>query len=889
MQEDIQVGETVKTTCAYCGVGCGVLATKTSAGTIDIKGDPDHPANYGRLCSKGSALGETLDLSGRLLHPEILGSPTDWDTALDHVADKFKKTIKAYGPDSVAFYVSGQLLTEDYYVANKLMKGYIGSANIDTNSRLCMSSSVAGHKQTFGSDTVPGTYEDLELADVIVLVGSNLAWCHPVIYQRIAAAKIARPGMKVVLVDPRRTMTADIADLHLPIKADGDVALFQGLLSYLSKNSLLNTPYIDQHTTGFRDAVDAANNLSEAELIRQTGLTLSAIQQFYELFGKTDKTVTVYSQGVNQSVVGTDKVNAILSCHLATGRIGRAGMGPFSITGQPNAMGGREVGGLANMLACHMDIENEGHRTIVQSFWKSPTIAQKPGLKAVDMFKAVMSGQIKAIWIMATNPVDSLPDANFVKSALRACPFVVVSDIQSHTDTTALAHVKLPSLGWGEKEGLVTNSERRMSRQRAFLKAPGDAKADWWQFTEIAKRMGFTNGFSYTKSADIAREFAALSASENSGTRDFDIGIIADYSDDEYADMAPLQWPLTRKRDTADRRFFANGNFFTPNGKARFQTQASAQKSKTGDKYPYTLNTGRVRDHWHTMTRTGKSPRLSQHLTEPFAEIHPIDASKLGIGNTDLVEISSDLSSIVVRAHVTDKVQSGSIFVPIHWTDEFASNGRVGTLIPAIVDPYSGQPATKNIPCNIRLFNVALKGFLIVQDKPATFSADYWAAAKCNDGWRIEFAFKNLLTNPLKFATEVLKTSDLITYADKFTGANRYATFQENQLTGALYLSVTPIDISRSWIAGELGQPFENEFLRHRIVAGRPPADTPDIGAIVCSCFSVGQNQIQSAITESGCLTTTAIGECLKAGTNCGSCRSEIQELINLEMPAAAE
>ncbi|MEH6477043.1 MAG: molybdopterin-dependent oxidoreductase, partial [Sneathiella sp.] len=695
--------------------------------------------------------------------------------------------------------------------------------------------------------------------------------------------------MKVVLVDPRRTMTADMADLHLPIKADGDVALFQGLLSYLAKNSLLNTQYIDQHTTGFENALDAATSHTEAELVRQTGLTLPAIQQFYELFGKTEKTVTVYSQGVNQSISGTDKVNAILNCHLATGRIGRPGMGPFSITGQPNAMGGREVGGLANMLACHMDIENQGHRTIVQSFWNSPTIAQKPGLKAVDMFKAVMSGQIKAIWIMATNPVDSLPDANFVKSALQACPFVVVSDIQSQTDTTALAHVKLPSLGWGEKEGLVTNSERRMSRQRAFLTAPGDAKADWWQFTEIAKRMGFESYFSYTKSADIAREFAALSASENNGTRDFDISVMADYSDVEYAEMPPLQWPLTRKCDPADSRFFADGNFFTPNGKARFQTQASAQEPKTCDKYPYTLNTGRVRDHWHTMTRTGKSARLSQHLTEPFAEIHPIDARRLKINDADLVEVSSDLSSIIVRACITDKVQSGSIFVPIHWTDEFASNGRVDTLIPAIVDPYSGQPASKNTPCTIRPYQVALHGFMIVQEKPSALPADYWSAAKCTGGWRIELALKNQIFNPLEYATRLLNTDDLITYIDRCTGASRVAAFNGDQLTGALYLSANAIDISRSWIADQLGQSFENVFLRHRVVAGRPPADTPDIGAIVCSCFSVGQNQIRSAITESGCRTTTAIGECLKAGTNCGSCRSEIQELINLEMPAAAE
>ncbi|MBL4666960.1 MAG: molybdopterin-dependent oxidoreductase, partial [Sneathiella sp.] len=740
-----------------------------------------------------------------------------------------------------------------------------------------------------GSDTVPGTYEDLELADVIVLVGSNLAWCHPVIYQRIAAAKSARPEMKVVLIDPRRTMTADIADIHLPIKPDGDVALFQGLLSHLAVNDQLNAQYIAQHTTGFDTAIQAANSLSDMELVTRTGLTLPALKQFYQLFGKTEKIVTVYSQGVNQSAVGTDKVTAILNCHLATGRIGREGMGPFSITGQPNAMGGREVGGLANMLACHMDIENKDHQGIVQSFWKSPIIAQKPGLKAVDMFQAVMSGDIKAIWIMATNPVDSLPDANFVKAALQACPFVVVSDIQSDTDTTALAHVKLPSLGWGEKDGLVTNSERRMSRQRAFLNAPGEAKADWWQFAEIAKRMGFESSFTYTQPADIAREFAKLSAAENNGTRDFDIGVMSDYSDADYNKMPPLQWPIDRSGSKKDKRFFGDGIFFTPDGKARFHTQSETLTSATSEKFPFTLNTGRIRDHWHTMTRTGKSARLSQHITEPFAEVHPVDALQLGILDNDLVEVSSELSSLIVRANVTNKVQEGSVFVPIHWTDQFASSARVDTLIPSIVDPYSGQPASKNTPCNIRPYAAALHGFMISKQKPETIPADYWAAAKCEQGWRIEFALKKKLTSPSDFAASLLKTNNLITYNDKHNGSNRYAAFDEGRLVAALYLSEAPLDISRSWVVGLLGAEFGDMHLRYRVVAGRPPADTPDIGAIVCSCFSVGRNQIRSAILDDGCMTTAAIGECLKAGTNCGSCRSEIQELINLEIPAAAE
>ena len=396
----------VKTTCPYCGVGCGVLAKRGPNRTATIQGDPDHPSNFGRLCSKGAALAETIGLEGRLLHPEIGGRKETWDQALDLVATRFSEAIAAHGPDSVAFYVSGQMLTEDYYVANKLMKGFIGSANIDTNSRLCMASAVAGHRRAFGADTVPGTYRDLELADLVVLVGSNLAWCHPVLYQRLAAAKSARPDMRIVVIDPRRTVTAEISDLHLPIRADGDVALFTGLLSHLAKQGRIDRDYVEAHTAGLEAALIAASALRREDVEQQTGLDAKSLTRFYRLFGETEKVVTVYSQGVNQSSRGTDKVNAIVNCHLAAGRIGRPGMGPFSVTGQPNAMGGREVGGLANMLAAHMDIDNAADRARVQRFWRAPAVAAKPGLKAIDLFRAVRKGRIKALWIIGTNPAE---------------------------------------------------------------------------------------------------------------------------------------------------------------------------------------------------------------------------------------------------------------------------------------------------------------------------------------------------------------------------------------------------------------------------------------------------------------------------------------------------
>lgn len=884
MMPATKIGEEVKTTCPYCGVGCGVIAKRNKDGTVAVRGDPDHPANFGRLCSKGSALHETVGLEGRLLAPEIDGRKADWDEALNTVASKFSETIAEHGPDSVAFYVSGQILTEDYYVANKLMKGFIGSANIDTNSRLCMSSSVAAHKRAFGSDTVPGTYEDLELADVVVLVGSNLVWCHPVIYQRIAAAKEKRPHMKIVVIDPRRTMTASIADLFLPIRPDGDVALFAGLLQYLAENNTLNKDYIDQHTNGFDDTLRMAKEqFSMDDIVTQTGLSPEEIKQFYELFRANEKTVTVFSQGVNQSVSGTDKANAIINCHLATGRIGRPGTGPFSITGQPNAMGGREVGGLANMLAAHMDIENPEHRNIVQKFWQSPTIADHSGLKAIDMFKGVADGRIKAIWIMSTNPVVSLPEADSVARALADCPFVVVSDVLRETDTTAYANVLLPASGWGEKNGTVTNSERTISRQRAFMAAPGEAQPDWWQMCEVAKRMGFEDGFSYNNPSEIFAEHAALSAFENDQKRDFDIGDHASISQEKYDDLKPFQWPRPKQSAPATTRFFVNGRFYTPDGRARFISAQPIDAKPVDKQYPFTLNTGRIRDQWHTMTRSGKSPRLSQHISEPFAEIHPEDAIGLGITNSDVVQISSPHGSVLVRASVTDQIDKGNVFVPIHWTDQFASKARIDSVIPSVLDPVSGQPATKNSPVSVEKFVALQYGFLISKRKPKPIKADYWALAKTEGGWRAEFASAKLITSITSFADDILgATANMqsLRYTDSVTGSQRMALFRDEALSCAIYLSRSPLTVSRHWAAQQLQPVYKSGMQKQRLLAGRPGTDLPDHGAIICSCFSIGINQITKAAQE-GCTTVGAIGDRLKAGTNCGSCRTEIQKLLN--------
>jgi len=883
--------EPIRTTCPYCGVGCGVLATPKPGGGVAVAGDPDHPANFGRLCSKGSALGETMSLEGRLLQPMIGGRAVSWDESLDLIASRFASAIEEHGPDSVAFYVSGQLLTEDYYIANKLMKGFIGSANIDTNSRLCMSSSVAGHKRAFGADVVPGVYEDLELADLVVLVGSNLAWCHPVLFQRLLAAKEKR-GTRIVVIDPRATPTAEAANLHLPLEPGSDVALFNGLLAHLEANGAVDTAYVGRHTSGFAEALSCAKASTIEEVARQTDLSVKALLAFYGLVLRHERTVTVYSQGVNQSSAGTDKVNAIINCHLATGRIGRPGMGPFSVTGQPNAMGGREVGGLANMLAAHMDLDNAGHRDLVQRYWNAPRIAAKPGLKAVDLFRAVGEGRIKALWIMATNPVDSMPQANEVRSALQRCPFVVVSDITAETDTAACADVLLPSLGWGEKDGTVTNSERRISRKRAFLPTPGEARADWWQLAEVGKRLGFAAAFSYLNVAEIFAEYAGLSAFENGGSRAFDIGAHAGISAGDYEELTPFQWPQPAEQPTRVTRLFGDGGFFHADEKARFvSTPWRAPASETARAFPFVLNTGRIRDQWHTMTRTAKAPRLMSHAAEPFVEVHPSDAARCELRDGGLAVLRSRRAEVVLRVMLSGGQKPGSVFVPIHWTDQFSSRGRVDALVEGHTDPVSGQPEFKFTPVALEPYPASWQGFAVSERLPARKGLDYWALAKTKGGFRLELAGLSSMDDWTAFAHDVLSLeqgADLLAYHDAGTGQYRFAAFGGDRMTGALFLARDPVSVSRSWACEQLGKTVSEPRDRLRMLAGRAARGGEDRGAIVCSCFEVGVKQITNAVLAGHCGTVEQIGKELRAGTNCGSCRTEIRKIIEGHREAMA-
>src|ERR1700728_425206 len=723
-----------RTTCPYCGVGCGVLATADGKGGAAISGDPEHPANFGRLCSKGSALGETLGLEGRLLYPMIRCGKGNmervaWTDALDHVAHRFQHIVARDGPGAVAFYLSGQLLTEDYYVANKLMKGFIGSANVDTNSRLSMASSGAGHRRALGADSRPRCCEDRREADLVVLVGSNAAWCHPVLFQRMLANKQTR-GARIVVIDPRRTDTAGDADLFLGLKPGTDTALFSGLLAQLADTGALDHDYIERHTSGFEEALARARSMagSAAATALATGLSEQDVAEFFRMFGNTPRVVTLYSQGVNQSAQGTDKVNAIINCHLATGRIGKPGASPVSLTRPPNAMGRREVGGLANQLAAHMnftppDIDR------VRRFWKAPRIATHEGLKAVQMFEAIGRGEIKALWVMGSNPAVSLPDADAARAALKKLELFVISEnVRSNDTVNAGPHVLLPAQAWGEKSGTVTNSERRISRQRAFMASPGEAKPDWWIVCEGEKRLGFGAAFDYSSAADVFREHASLSAFENGGSRDFDIGALAALSDEAFDAMAPVLWPA-RSGDAGPRqRFFANGGFFADDGKARFvATDIPALRTEINEGRPLRLNTGRIRDQWHTMTRTGMSPRLGQHLPEPFVEIHPDDASRSGVSDGGFARVITDLGQCLLRVVVSERQQRGMLFAPIHWSEATASAARVGALVAPFTDPYSGQPENKATPVSIQAYEYVFRGFALSR-LPLQLPAHAWWA-----------------------------------------------------------------------------------------------------------------------------------------------------------------
>ena len=881
--------QSIKSTCPYCGVGCGLDVDTSNASRIRVVGDEKHPSNFGRLCSKGSALAETLieeNQPSRIEQPSVDGEIVSWDQATQTIADKIKQSIEEHGRDSVAFYLSGQLLTEDYYAANKLMKGFIGTANVDTNSRLCMASAVVGYKRAFGADAVPCSYEDLDHAELIVLIGSNAAWTHPILYQRMVAAKQANPALKVVLVDPRETVSCDIADLHLAIAPSSDNFLFQGLAKHLLDSNSYDQAYIEAHTEGYeqlqQSLIDDAEALTLESVAKHCDVEQADLVEFYDLFAGTKKAISFYSQGINQSATGTDKCNAIINCHLISGKIGYEGAGPFSITGQPNAMGGREVGGLANQLAAHMDFDEQDCDR-VQRFWQSPTIAREAGLKAVDLFDAIDNDKIKVLWVMATNPAVSLPESNKVRRALAKCPTVIVSDI-THTDTTEFASIVLPAEGWSEKNGTVTNSERRISRQTGFKQAAGNAKADWWAISQVAQKMGYADEFDYQNAHQVFCEHAALSGFENQASRAFDISGLKDISAQEYDSLEPIQWPVNTANPNGTPRLFSDGQFYTASGKARLVVSKAELNSFVKEPLQegsFLLNTGRLRDQWHTMTRTGHAPSLGGRHDVPSIEINPKSAEKLAIKDNQMLRLNNSHGSYIAAALISDSVKPGHVFAPIHWNDEFASNAIVSELFGSTVDAFSGQPESKL--SRVRLSVYELKTWArIASPKPIDCSQfDYWAQAKTKRGYLTLVGSDQVMDwrawAQSKFDAEQQSSQEELhftEYRDHASESHRLVASQGQQIQLLIYgnsdVETLP---SFQWLSSAFdGNDYEGITRLLRSEAGGQDQ-------LVCGCFNVSRKVISSAIDD-GANSLSDLASQLGCGSKCGSCRPELSALL---------
>jgi len=806
----------VATTCCYCGVGCGVIVSSSNNMINTVKGDPAHPANFGRLCTKGLSL-HKADASFRGLYPEVNSQRVSWDVALDHAAGKFREVITQYGPDAVAFYISGQLLTEDYYVFNKLAKGLIGTNNVDTNSRLCMASAVAGYKQTLGADAPPACYEDIEAAECVFIAGSNTAWAHPVLYQRMEQAA----PKHVIVVDPRRTETARAATLHLQIKPGTDVALFNGMLQIMKREGWCDLAYIRSHTENF-ERLDL-----EGDWAAICGISRKDMAEAAKLFAAARSTLSLYCQGLNQSASGTAKNAALINLHLATGQIGKPGAGPFSLTGQPNAMGGREVGGMANLLSAHRDMGNAEHRKEVARLWDVPSVPERPGKTAVEMFEAIRQGGIKAIWIACTNPAQSLPDQKLVHEALGRAELVVVQDAYRNTETAAYADVFLPAAGWGEKEGTMTNSERRISRVRAAVKAPGEARADWQIAVGFARRL-FPEGrrlFPYEDAESVFKEHR-----ETTRGRDLDITGLSYALLDE---RGPQQWPYPQGASSGQKRLYEDGRFPTPSGHARFVPTPYVPVAEEPDgEFPLRLTTGRLRDQWHSMSRTGTIAGSFAHEPEPRLMIHPEDFQKLGVREDDLVRIASRRGGIVVRAAADADLQPGMVFLAMHWGGRFLGGQGVNALTIGALDPVSRQPELKH--CAVRVEAAALPWRLLASS-PSGNAAQFMQQLE-----------------PLMSAVPyALRTLDRV--------GIRLSLAAQNSPPETL--------LKKIYLAFKDGSVDVGDAARAAVR-----------GRTLCNCFDVAESEIDAFAAASKSLAELQAK--LRCGTSCGSCLPELKRKL---------
>lgn len=854
-----------KTTCPYCGVGCGIEISNNK-----IIGDALHPANSGSLCVKGVALAESLQMPSRLLYPKLREKEVSWQSVTDLIAQEIHQAKAEFGPDSVAMYVSGQLLTEDYYVANKLMKGYVGSANIDTNSRLCMSSAVAAHVRAFGEDVVPVNYDDIDKTELLIICGANTAWTHPVLFRRIQQARENNPNLKLVVIDPRETVTAQQADLHLPIKNDGDVSLFNGLLKFLIEQQCIDSEYINSHTEGFAALAEEATDFryDVTNLTSSIGISEEKLTTFFQWFAQSPSAITLFCQGVNQAENGVDKGNAIINAHLATGKIAKSGCGPFSITGQPNAMGGREVGGLANQLAVHRAFDADSIKQ-VQAFWDSPEIATKPGLKAVELFEAVERGEIKVLWIMATNPVVSLPDNQMVKRALEACPFVIVSDITAESDVAKYADVLLPAAGWGEKQGMVTNSERRLSRQRQFQTPPGEAKSDWWAISQVGQALcaleKTQNGFAFTSERAVFREYAAMTGMNADSPLKLDLSQYANLTEQEYEEWVPTQW--------GGERPFADGIYSHPDGKARF-VLTSESPTRLERTKGWWLNTGRQRDQWHTMTRTGHIAHLAASELEPTVYMNTLSATQNRLKAGQLIKLFQPTSNTGIYAKVAIDEGLGfqELFMSMHWAGRYGGESSVNAIVNSVKDPISGQPAFKSSYVEVQDAAVKTYGMFIgTQFDSGKFLYSAFQAESNLGIWR--FAHDK---RPKKQSFCRTEKSRRITIdiALGWLAVDYDLVGDVRIIRSVLVVSSEPIQTDYTKFTGLIGKPMELSQLL-TITQSQSSAK------LVCSCFRVTDKQIHDAMEKQDCTSLTQLQNKLKCGTNCGSCVSQIKQMLD--------
>jgi len=907
--------------CCYCGVGCGVII-ETSDGRISgVRGDPEHPANFGRLCTKGTTLHLTANAHGRALHPELrtdrssLRTRHRWDETLDHLADRFADTIRTHGPDSVGFYVSGQLLTEDYYVFNKLAKGLIGTNNIDTNSRLCMSSAVAGYKQTLGSDAPPACYEDIDHTDLLFIAGSNTAWAHPVLYRRIEATKERNPSLKIIVVDPRRTETAEGADLHLAILPGTDVALFNGMLHIMIWEDLTAAAYIAAHTEGFAALKATVRDYTPKFVAEICGISEAELFQAARWFAAAKAALSLYCQGLNQSTSGTAKNAALINLHLATGHIGRPGAGPFSLTGQPNAMGGREVGGMANLLSAHRDLANPQHRAEVAALWGVDAVPATSGKTAVEMFDAVRRGEIKLLWIACTNPAQSMPDQALVREALKRAELVVVQEAYANTETCTYADVLLPASSWGEKEGTITNSERRIMRVRTAVSAPGEARDDWAIVVDFARRLEARLSSAHYTQAGTLFPYSTLEQifdehRETTRGRDLDITGLS------YALLdrnGPQQWPFPEGAECGQKRLYTDGVFATASGRACFANTAYKPVADAVDaRFPFRLNTGRLRDQWHAMSRTGTVAQLFNHTESPRVALNPHDLHRRGLVDGELVRVESRRGSMILPVEASDRMRSGQAFVPMHWGSNFLSGSGarnqgagINALTNAAFDPDSKQPELKHAAVRIEraglswqlvAFGFAPDGktLTLLEQLRARMSA--FPFASCTligrkfPGALFHAASEQPLASELLGGLDALFGLDgepVLRYDDTRRGISRRIRIDDGRVSAVRLAGDTQAAV---WLKDWLIRGDSVAVLGRLLLAPTVAAPTGFVtcGKIVCNCWNVSQSEISEFVDAlpdvervGNSAAFDAVQVALKCGTQCGSCLPEVRRMVS--------